>query len=248
MERRNAARRRRPDRGMTLVEIAVFVLVATPLVIALASTVGVFTSSAEAQHDRTAVNAQNHKILQKIVGELTQTSTQIDHPVAGAAARPQPETFAAGTANEAYDRDVAGGAHDVDTLHEVAERDGFDAWHSEDASRRFYIYGTFEPFDTIEYQKVLMPADLSNVDPTAQTVEQPWSPRRKILLLDGDVVLRAEDGSGGTRSLVLGKDVEDLTFHLNADGQIIIRLTTTSGAARLTTQVTVQPRNGLSQL
>lgn len=246
--------RKKNQKGFTLVETAVFLMLSVPLLVSLASTVGVFSKSTTSGHHRANINAENHRILQRIASELMQTCTRIDHALAGNSARPQAEVFGAGTTNTAYDYVDYEALHPMDMLHEVAERDGNDSWRLPSPLRKFYIYATYTPFDTIEYQKVNTPDDMSHVNTAAGTVVQPWSPRRKIFLMDGTVYLRALDAGGNTKSVVLGTGVASLKFHMNVDGHIIVRLTTVSGkigngaseGAKLTSQITINPRNGLT--
>ena len=63
--------------------------VIVPLMVALAQTVTVFTASTSQSQHRSNVNSETERILQRIAGELTQTSTRLDHWVSSAVSLPQ---------------------------------------------------------------------------------------------------------------------------------------------------------------
>lgn len=248
---------RKAQRGVTMLEVAIFTAVMAPLMIALATTVTVFSSSATQGHHQTQATAQNERIIQLITAELMQGSTRLDHYVPATMPRPHPTIGPdLSTTNHFYDFVAAGASPFMDTLHETQTRDANEYWHTPVSTRRFYIYGTYAAFDTIEFQKVRTPLDdMSHVNTGAGTVSQPWSAPRKIFLEDGQVLLRVQT-PGGARTRVLGTNVESLAFHLNADGHVLIQLVTFSGpaggaaadprGARVSSQVTVAPRNSLS--
>ncbi len=250
--------RRTSESGLTIVEIAVFTTVAVPLLIALSNTVSVFSTSTRAAHHRANAASANQRVLQRIVGEVLQTTTRIDHPLALAHPQPHPMPLSPGAVNPAYDYVPGTGCHELDELHEVYERDDNETWHPVNPLRRFYIYATYEPFDTFEFQKILTPEDGSYINAAQGSVAQPWSRRRKIFLQKGEVLLRIEDPSEptGARTLTLGSGVEKLSFHLNADGHVLVTLVTSSGRGnegggaadgrRVVSQTTINPRNGLN--
>jgi hypothetical protein len=237
---------------MTLVEVAVFAGIFVPAMVALLSVLGTFSASTAAAHHRTNVNANCQKVLQRIASELSQTSTKVDHAVPATQTRPQAEHDFQGVENRWYDYAPTLGTHTCDWVHNTMERDGSEDWHPSLPTRRMYIYRTYEPFDTIEFQKI-QTTDMSNVNVASGTVNQPWSPRRKIFLQGGEVILRVDKGGGDVESVVLGREVSALRFHLNADGHIVIRIVTWSGTAgsstsgaALAAQVAVNPMNPLN--
>ena len=250
----------RKQSGTTLVEVAIFTMIIAPMLVALATTVTVFQSSADSGRHLSQAAGENKRILDRIGTELLQTTTRRDHPDVGVPELPQTETETLAEVNSAYEYPVL----PIGFLHETMARDQAEFWHPEVNTRRFYIYATYQPFDTIEYQKVRTPLDgagMGTFIAGPNQVNQPWSTSRKIFLEGDRVLLRVRRDGGGPEefeTVVLGTHVESLKFHLNQDGHIIVRLTTVSGnppdaapggaskdGVRVTNQIVVAPRNAL---
>ena len=153
-------RTHRAQSGTTILEVTVFVAVIAPVMVALAATVSVFGSTTQASQHRATAVSQNQRILQKIIAELSMTTTKRDHVLTGGALTPQYEAFSPGQSNSAYNYLASGVAPAMDTTHDTFERDQNEYWHPEWDKRRYYIYKTYESFDTIEFQKVRTPADM----------------------------------------------------------------------------------------
>jgi hypothetical protein len=238
--------------GLSLVEMSVFLGLVSPALVALLAATLSFTRSSEAAHQRVSANASAHRILHRIAAELAATATAVDHVVPPGHMRPHDATQPA-SANHWYDWSPGGGSHPLDELHDTEDRDGIESWHPVVPTRRLRIYGTYVPFDTIEYQKVRSPADQSHIDLALGTVEQPWGGRRKIFLQGDRVLLRAEQPQGGTRTRELGSRVRKLEFHLNPDGHIVVRLIAAAGrvggseahGTAIAVQTVVRTWNGL---
>ena len=246
------SRSRRAEAGVSLVEMSVFLMVMVPLMVAMTSTVKVFTESTAAGHHRTAATTSAQTVLQRITAELSLTSSRIDHPLLGYSNRPHDPTQGIEISNSSYNVINGGTLPVVGEMFDTFARDGTEYFHPLTdvvpgtggfgldpvrvyANRRLFIYRTYEPFDTIEFQKVRTPRDQMN-HISGGSVSQPWSARRKIFLEGGRVLLRVDLGdplttlsTGPFRTAELGNGVEKLEFHLNQAGHIIVRISSASG-------------------
>jgi type II secretory pathway pseudopilin PulG len=220
---------RRSDAGLTAVEMMVAAAVMGGVLVVLGQSMGSFSSATRAKHHRAQALEQSRLILDGIANELVQTTSDINHAVESPLSLPL-NAAGPGVAHPAYNFPL----QDVGTLNSSFERDGVEYWHPPHPERRFFIYSTFEPFDTIEYQTVRLNSGggIATFMTTDGELTTPWSPARKIFLRDGQVVLRIRrdpDDANDFEDIVLGTNAVDLDFHFDADGNFIVYVETLSG-------------------
>lgn len=247
---------RRRDAGTSLIEMLLVIASFAPVAIAFGTLMDSYSDSASLAHRQVDAIAESQRILRAIAAELTTGSTTIGHAVPGGTPLPHGESAAQTTQDNAfYCRDAYGWTPPMDHLHETESRDGYEHWTPEWASRKFYIYATFAPFDTIEYQKIRTPVGaLGDQAIVGDNILNPWSRPRKILRDgEGNVLLIVQGLPGEPESrVVLGRNAEDLKFHLNPDRHLVVRLVVRGGSARpgvppllRMSQITIRPRTSL---
>jgi prepilin-type N-terminal cleavage/methylation domain-containing protein len=248
----------RRQSGMTMIETMITLAVVAPLVIAFSSMMASYSKSATSAHEEIGAVGESQRILRAISAELSTSTTNIGHGLPMNPMLPHSESGSSlYLSNLHYCRSMMGWGPAMNSNHDTRERDGNESWYPEWSSRRFYIYATYEPFDTIEYQKVRTPVGfLASEAIMVDNVLTSWSGQRKITRTpDGKVFLVLRDTTGNSeRRVVLGHGAEDLTFHLNQDRHIIVRLTLrvktsenpNEAPVLRTSQITIKPRSGLN--
>ena len=246
------------ERGTTLLEVTVMLMAITPILLMLGSSVMTFTSAAEYSNRHSDILGESQNILRAIVSELMMGSTQITHPVdrtAYTAPHPAMSGATGYDENPLYCEDETGYQPLMSDLHATYGRDSVEHWYSGWNRRRFYIYGTYMPFDTLEYQRIKTPTgSIDALGLSTGNVRPSWSDPRKILLEDGKVVIKTPNPSSTEpQEVILGRGVDELSFHLNAENHIVVQLVMASpGKAEESIdivrvfQVTIKPRSRLN--
>lgn len=203
--------------GSTLVEMVTYLSVAATMLVLLAGSMLHLTRSSRMGIDSALLQAQARRIVDRLAAELLQASTQRDHMEPSDLELPLPSNSPANTVNEAYNFP----AESIGTLHDTVDRDGNEYFHTVDAARRYYIYATYQAFDTLQFQKVRFELDQA-LDEDGE-IEIAWTVPRKVFLQGDQVLLRAFEG-GALRTYVLGDHVRSLEFHVTRTGELEVRL------------------------
>ena len=232
-------RRRAKQDGLSLLELMAYVSIGSTFMVLLGGGVVHLLQASRAALQRTLVQTDARNILRRITDEVLLTSTVRDHAEPVGLALPLDDSTAAGTISEAYNFPATA----IEVLHNTLTRDGVEFFHAPTTERRFYIYATYEEFDTLEFQVVRWTAGVPAA--AGGEVPVPWSAPRKIFLENGQVLMRVQGAVPQT--IVLGNNVQDLSFHLSGSGELLIRVVTASDRQPITVEnrLILRPRNGL---
>ncbi|MEZ6196275.1 MAG: hypothetical protein R3F20_11210 [Planctomycetota bacterium] len=221
----------RRQRGMSLVETMGVCIITAGMMVFLAKTTVLYSDQTTSSIHRDAALKEARAILDVASRELCQTTSQRDHEEPAGLTLPLPSDTDPDTLNEAYNYPPVS----VGLLHETRDRDGTEYWHADTTTRRFFIYATYEAFDTIEYSRVAMPQGAEDAAAflagAAGELEIPWTRPKKILRVGDQVVLRSlrSEDPNDFEETVLGTGVTRLEFHLDAEGRFEILVETRSG-------------------
>ena len=228
------------EAGFTLVEMVSYISVTATMLTLLAGSMLHLSRSARASIDVARLQEQARQITGRIAEEFAQSSTQRDHMEPDNLTLPLPDNSPSSTVNEAY----IFPAVPIGTLHNTQDRDGTEFFQAADPDRRFYIYATYSPFDTLQFQKVRW--DVDQAVSTGGEVRTSWSAPRKVFLR-GDQVLMCVPEAGTVRTYVLGDQVTSLEFHLTRTGELEVRLQlrAAESGVSLDQTITLPARNNL---
>ena len=205
---------------MSLAETIIFMSILGVMFMMLAETVVISSEGSQIIADHASSHGQVERLFGRLTGELQETTTSRGHDDSIAPDLLNAVNLLGSEESAVYNWPLVR----VDTLHMTDARDGVEYWHDVMDDRRFYVYATYTPFDTIEFQKIRVP---TNPGDWARFLSDgaldPWGTPRKIFLENGDVVLRVFSPAGD-RNLVLARGIEGLEFHIDDQNRIVIRV------------------------